>query len=138
MEDVRIRRPLIAEPLRDQRRTTALVAQYIHELSGRHAAVRRAARPDRARSGSRRAPDERRVEGARHVDRRLQDPEARVPRRPLAQHGRAQLARTRGAPAVKAGATRVELRRERRAVEARARGRASSRRALSGSFWACV
>ena len=49
MEDVRIRRPLIAaNPLRDQRRTTALVAQYIHELSDRHAAVRRAARPDRA------------------------------------------------------------------------------------------
>ncbi len=48
MEDVRIRRPLIQpSPLRDQRRTTALVAQYIHELSGRHAAVRRAARPDR-------------------------------------------------------------------------------------------
>jgi len=48
MEDVRIRRPLIQpSPLRDQRRTTALVAQYIHELSDRHAAVRRAARPDR-------------------------------------------------------------------------------------------
>ena len=48
MEDVRIRRPLIQpSPLRDQRRTSALVAQYIHELSGRHAAVRRAARPDR-------------------------------------------------------------------------------------------
>ena len=49
MEDVRIRRPLIAaNPLRDQRRATALVAQYIHELSDRHAAVRRAVRPDAA------------------------------------------------------------------------------------------
>ena len=48
MEDVRIRRPVIApSPLRDQRRATALVAQYIHELSDRHAAVRRAARLDR-------------------------------------------------------------------------------------------
>ena len=30
--------------LRDERRTAGLIAQYIHELSGRHAA----ARPDRA------------------------------------------------------------------------------------------
>ena len=38
MEDVRIPRPVIASsPLRDQRRTAALIAQYIHELSGRHA-----------------------------------------------------------------------------------------------------
>ena len=29
------------------RHLAATVAQYIHELSGRHAAVRRAARPDR-------------------------------------------------------------------------------------------
>ena len=38
MEDVRIPRPVIVpSPLRDQRRTAALIAQYIHELSGRHA-----------------------------------------------------------------------------------------------------
>jgi hypothetical protein len=38
MEDVRITRPAIApSPLRDERRTAALIAQYIHELSGRHA-----------------------------------------------------------------------------------------------------
>ena len=38
MEDVRITRPVIdSSPLRDQRRTAALIAQYIHELSGRHA-----------------------------------------------------------------------------------------------------
>ena len=38
MEDVRITRPVIApSALRDQRRTAALIAQYIHELSGRHA-----------------------------------------------------------------------------------------------------
>ena len=49
MEDVRIRRPVISpSPLRDQRPTTALVAQYIHELSNRHTPARRAARPDRA------------------------------------------------------------------------------------------
>ena len=49
MEEVRIRRPVNSpSPLRDQRRTIALVAQYIHELSGRHADVRRAAAPDRA------------------------------------------------------------------------------------------
>ena len=49
MEDARIRRPVISpSPLRDQRRTIALVAQYIHELSDRHAAVRRAAGPERA------------------------------------------------------------------------------------------
>ena len=43
MEDVRIRRPLIQpSPLRDQRRTSALVAQYIHELSERHAQDRAA------------------------------------------------------------------------------------------------
>ena len=41
MEDVRIPRPVIASsPLRDQRRTAALIAQYIHELSGRHAGDR--------------------------------------------------------------------------------------------------
>ena len=49
MEDIRITPPAHRpQPLRDERLTTALVAQYIHELSGRHAAVRRAARPDRA------------------------------------------------------------------------------------------
>jgi hypothetical protein len=38
MEDVRITRPVIAaNPLREERRTAALIAQYIHELSGRHA-----------------------------------------------------------------------------------------------------
>jgi hypothetical protein len=38
MEDVRIPRPVIVpDPLRDRRRTAALIAQYIHELSGRHA-----------------------------------------------------------------------------------------------------
>jgi hypothetical protein len=45
MEDVRITRPATTlSPLRDERRTAGLIAQYIHELSGRHAA----ARPDRA------------------------------------------------------------------------------------------
>jgi hypothetical protein len=45
MEDVRIPRPVIASSLlRDERLTAGLIAQYIHELSGRHAA----ARPDRA------------------------------------------------------------------------------------------
>ena len=49
MEDVRLTRPVTApSPLRDERRTAGLIAQYIHELSGRHAAVRHAARPDRA------------------------------------------------------------------------------------------
>ena len=49
MEDVRITRPATApSPLRDRRRSAALVAQYIHELSDRHAADRRAARTDRA------------------------------------------------------------------------------------------
>jgi hypothetical protein len=44
MEDVRISRQVEPpSPLRDQRLTAGLVAQYIHELSGRHAA----ARPDR-------------------------------------------------------------------------------------------
>jgi hypothetical protein len=38
MEDVPASRPVIVtSPLRDQRRTAALIAQYIHELSGRHA-----------------------------------------------------------------------------------------------------
>jgi hypothetical protein len=45
MEDVRISRQVIdPSPLRDERRTAGLIAQYIHELSGRHAD----ARPDRA------------------------------------------------------------------------------------------
>jgi len=46
MEDVRISRQALTAThlLRDERRTAGLVAQYIHELSGRHAA----ARPDRA------------------------------------------------------------------------------------------
>ena len=45
MEDVRITRPVTAPSLlRDERLTAGLIAQYIHELSGRHAA----ARPDRA------------------------------------------------------------------------------------------
>ena len=46
MEDVRIAGPAVspASALRDQRLTAGLVAQYIHELSGRHAD----ARPDRA------------------------------------------------------------------------------------------
>ena len=45
MEDVRIT-PEVPVPtsLRDERLTAGLIAQYIHELSGRHAA----ARPDRA------------------------------------------------------------------------------------------
>lgn len=44
MDDVRISRPAIQPTLlRDQRLTAGLIAQYIHELSGRHAA----ARPDR-------------------------------------------------------------------------------------------
>ena len=45
MEDVRITRPVTAPSLlRSERLTAGLIAQYIHELSGRHAA----ARPDRA------------------------------------------------------------------------------------------
>jgi hypothetical protein len=45
MEDVHITRPATATSLlRDERLTAGLVAQYIHELSGRHAD----ARPDRA------------------------------------------------------------------------------------------
>jgi hypothetical protein len=49
MDDVRINRQVSQPTLpRDQRRMAGLVAQYIHELSGRHAAVRRDARPDRA------------------------------------------------------------------------------------------
>ena len=46
MEDVRISRQASTTPdlLRDERLTAGLIAQYIHELSGRHAA----ARPDRA------------------------------------------------------------------------------------------
>jgi hypothetical protein len=50
MEDVRII-PQGDPPtgaLRAQRLTAGLVAQYIHELSDRHAAGRRAARSDRA------------------------------------------------------------------------------------------
>ena len=45
MEDVRIT-PEVSTPslLRDERLTAGLIAQFIHELSGRHAA----ARPDRA------------------------------------------------------------------------------------------
>jgi hypothetical protein len=38
MEDVRTPRPVIVpSPLREERRTAALIAQYIHELSRRHA-----------------------------------------------------------------------------------------------------
>ena len=38
MEAVRTpRRVIVTSPLRDERRTAALIAQYIHELSGRHA-----------------------------------------------------------------------------------------------------
>ncbi|MEA2134696.1 MAG: hypothetical protein QOC68_2605 [Solirubrobacteraceae bacterium] len=45
MEDVRINPQLFdPSPLRDRRRTAGLIAQYIHELSGRHADDR----PDRA------------------------------------------------------------------------------------------
>jgi hypothetical protein len=45
MEDVRFSRQATApDLLRDERLTAGLIAQYIHELSGRHAA----ARPDRA------------------------------------------------------------------------------------------
>jgi hypothetical protein len=44
MEDIRITPQAIAHNLRDERLTAGLIAQYIHELSGRHAA----ARPDRA------------------------------------------------------------------------------------------
>jgi hypothetical protein len=45
MEDVRITRQVVdPSPLRHERRTAGLIAQYIHELSGRHAD----ARPDRA------------------------------------------------------------------------------------------
>jgi hypothetical protein len=45
MEDVRISRQVVdPNPLRHERRTAGLIAQYIHELSGRHAD----ARPDRA------------------------------------------------------------------------------------------
>jgi hypothetical protein len=47
MEDVRIS-PQTISALRDQRLTAGLVAQYIHELSDRHAAGRRDARPDHA------------------------------------------------------------------------------------------
>jgi hypothetical protein len=44
MEDARNTRPVTAPGLlRDERLTAGLIAQYIHELSGRHAA----ARPDR-------------------------------------------------------------------------------------------
>jgi hypothetical protein len=43
MEDIRITAQAIATNLRDERLTAGLIAQYIHELSGRHAA----ARPDR-------------------------------------------------------------------------------------------
>jgi hypothetical protein len=50
MEDVRISPETITatSALRAQRLTAGLVAQYIHELSDRHAAGRRDARPDRA------------------------------------------------------------------------------------------
>ena len=45
MEVVRTPRPVtVPSPLRDQRRTAALIAQYIHELSGRHADGRTAVR----------------------------------------------------------------------------------------------
>jgi hypothetical protein len=46
MEDVRIRSQAVSptSALRDQRLAAGFVAQYIHELSGRHAD----ARPDRA------------------------------------------------------------------------------------------
>jgi hypothetical protein len=44
MEDIRITPQAIAPNLRHERLTAGLIAQYIHELSGRHAA----ARPDRA------------------------------------------------------------------------------------------
>lgn len=38
MEDVRTTRQATApSPLRDQRRIAGLIAQYVHELSGRHA-----------------------------------------------------------------------------------------------------
>jgi hypothetical protein len=48
MEDVRISRQVESpSPLRDQRRTAGLVAQYIHELSDRHATTRRDATPPR-------------------------------------------------------------------------------------------
>jgi hypothetical protein len=42
MEDVRISRQITTAPdlLRDERLTAGLIAQYIHELSGRHAAAR--------------------------------------------------------------------------------------------------
>jgi hypothetical protein len=43
MADIRITPQVIAPNLRDERLTAGLIAQYIHELSGRHAA----ARPDR-------------------------------------------------------------------------------------------
>jgi hypothetical protein len=44
MEDLRItRQTTTTDLLRDERLTAGLIAQYIHELSGRHAA----ARPDR-------------------------------------------------------------------------------------------
>jgi hypothetical protein len=44
MEDVRTTTQVTPDDLlRDQRLTAGLIAQYIHELSGRHAA----ARPDR-------------------------------------------------------------------------------------------
>ena len=42
MEDVRIsHQGESPSPLRDQRRTAGLVAQFIHELSDRHATTRR-------------------------------------------------------------------------------------------------
>jgi hypothetical protein len=43
MEEIRITPQAIAPSLRDERLTAGLIAQYIHELSGRHAAARPAA-----------------------------------------------------------------------------------------------
>ena len=40
MEDVRITPEVTAPSLRDERLTAGLIAQFIHELSGRHAAAR--------------------------------------------------------------------------------------------------
>lgn len=50
MEDVRTSSQTMTatSALRSQRLTAGLVAQYIHELSDRHAAGRRDARPDQA------------------------------------------------------------------------------------------
>jgi hypothetical protein len=50
MEDVRTSPQTMTatSALRAQRQTAGLVAQYIHELSDRHAAGRRDARPDQA------------------------------------------------------------------------------------------